>query len=175
MSDLKSVELPMLNQEPTSRRGMLKACGTMLGLAAWAAAMKPLVEWTQDLSVDEFLQKHYRELTSDQKQLVFRRLEEDVRRDYGVDVTINDPQPIPGVQFAYALNLSVCTGCRKCAEACHIENNHDRPSNNSYIRVFEMQSGGIDFEQGDATYDHPVLQPGKFYMAVQCQQCENPP
>jgi molybdopterin-containing oxidoreductase family iron-sulfur binding subunit len=46
--------------------------------------------------------------------------------------------------------------------ACHVIS-ADRPSNNSYIRVFEMQSGGIDFEQGDA---HVIIRSrsGKFYM-----------
>ena len=134
--------LPILDQEPSSRRGFLKACGATLGLAAWATALKPLAEWAQDVSVDEFLQKHYRELTADQKQAVFRRLEEDCRKQHGVQVTISDPQANPGVQFGYALNLSVCVGCRKCAEACHLENNHDRATNNSYIRVFEMEMGG---------------------------------
>jgi molybdopterin-containing oxidoreductase family iron-sulfur binding subunit len=79
------------------------------------------------------------------------------------------------VQFGYALNLSICIGCRKCAEACHRENNHDRPSNNSYIRVLEMTKGSIDMEKGDATYDHPVPAPDKYYMPVQCQQCDNAP
>jgi Fe-S-cluster-containing dehydrogenase component len=36
-----------------------------------------------------------------------------------------------GVKFGYALNLSICIGCRKCAEACHHENNHDRATHNS--------------------------------------------
>mgnify|MGYP006178226527 CR=1 FL=1 len=54
-----------------------------------------------------------------------------------MDVSIQDFKPQPGVKFGYALNLSVCIGCRKCAEACHHENNHDRPSHNSYIRVLE--------------------------------------
>jgi molybdopterin-containing oxidoreductase family iron-sulfur binding subunit len=174
MNNANLSQLPII-EHPHGRRTFLKAAGATLGLAAWAAAMKPLVEWTQDLSVDEFLQKHYRELTPDQKQAVFTRLEEDAKRDYGVDISIADPPPIPGVEFGYALNLSVCNGCRKCAEACHLENNHDRVTNNSYIRVFEMDRGGIDFDRGNAEYDHPVPQPDKFYMPVQCQQCENPP
>lgn len=174
-SEAEQSSLPILGQEPSSRRGFLKACGATLGLVAWATALKPLTEWTQDISVDEFLQKHYRELNPIEKQAIFARLEDDCRQEHGVDVTISDSQPLPGVQFAYALNLSICIGCRKCAEACHIENNHDRATNNSYIRVFEMEMGGIDFEKGNATYDHPVPHPGKFYMPVQCQQCENPP
>ena len=79
------------------------------------------------------------------------------------------------MQFGYALNLSVCNGCRKCAEACHHENNHDRATNQSYIRVFEMEQGSIDFEHANTTYDHAVPAPGKYYMPVQCQQCDNAP
>lgn len=164
-----------MSDKGLSRRTALKMAGATLGLAAFAAALKPLAEWTAEMSMDELLQKHYRELTAEQKQEIFRRLEAEARRDYGADVTIADHRPVPGVQFAYALNLSVCIGCRKCAEACHQENNHDRPSNNSYIRVFEMKKGGIDFGKGDATYDHPVPRGDRYYMPVQCQQCESPP
>jgi len=146
-----------------------------LGLAAWAAAIEPWFEWTSELSADDFLQKHYRELTPDQKQEVFRRLEEDAKREYGADVRIRDPQAVPGVRYAYALNLSICIGCRKCAEACHVENNHDRRTNNSYIRVLEMDQGSFDMEKGDATYEHAVPAKGKYYLPVQCQQCDNAP
>jgi Fe-S-cluster-containing dehydrogenase component len=106
---------------------------------------------------------------------VLRRLEDQTAEEYGRDVHIEDVRPIPGVQFAYALNLSVCIGCRKCAQACHVENNHDRKTNNSYIRVLEMQKGSLDMEHGSAVYDHPVPQPDKFYMPVQCHQCDNAP
>ncbi|HVK16162.1 MAG TPA: 4Fe-4S dicluster domain-containing protein [Fimbriiglobus sp.] len=172
MSDGK-LSLPVLGE--VDRRTALKAGAATLGVAAWAAAIKPWFEWTANLSVDELLQKHYRELSPEQKQEVFRRLEEDARQEYGAEVDIADPLPLPGVQYAYALNLSICIGCRKCAEACHVENNHDRPTNQSYIRVFEMDKGGIDFAKGTADYDHPVPAPDKYYMPVQCQQCENPP
>jgi len=172
MSDRK-LSLPVLGE--VDRRTALKAGAATLGVAAWAAAIKPWFEWTANLSVDELLQKHYRELSPEQKQEVFRRLEEDARQEYGAEVDIADPLPLPGVQYAYALNLSICIGCRKCAEACHVENNHDRPTNQSYIRVFEMDKGGIDFAKGTADYDHPVPAPDKYYMPVQCQQCENPP
>ncbi|MFO0925113.1 MAG: 4Fe-4S dicluster domain-containing protein [Pirellulales bacterium] len=175
MTTNPSGSMPILGQEPNSRRGFMKACGATLGLAAWATALRPLTEWAAEMNVDEFLQKHYRELKPHEKQAIFQQIEADCKKERGIDITIHDPQPNENVQFAYALNLSICIGCRKCAEACHLENNHDRKTNNSYIRVFEMQMGGIDFEQGDANYDHPVPQPDKFYMPVQCQQCENAP
>lgn len=106
---------------------------------------------------------------------ILRSLEAKTKAEYGIDATIEDVRAQEGVHFAYALNLSVCIGCRRCAEACHEENNHDRASHNSYIRVLEMKQGNIDLEQGDATYTHPVPASGKYYMPVQCQHCDNPP
>ena len=173
MTEQRRTSLPVLNN--ISRRTMLKATGVTLGAAAFATAIAPITEWAENVSLDEFLQKHYKELKPDELQRVLRRLEAETQQDYGTEVAIHDDRPQPGVKFAYALNLSICIGCRKCAEACHLENNHDRSSGNSYIRVLEMQKGSIDLEKGDATYDHPVPQPDKYYMPVQCQQCDNPP
>jgi Fe-S-cluster-containing dehydrogenase component len=158
-----------------TRRAALGAIGATLGAAAFARAMEPLQNFTSNLTLDQFLQRHYRELSPDDMQAVLRRVEEDTLRDRGARVEVADDKPIPGVQFGYALNLSVCNGCRKCAEACHEENNHDRSTNQSYIRVFEMDQGSIDFETANTTYDHAVPAPGKYYMPVQCQQCDNAP
>jgi molybdopterin-containing oxidoreductase family iron-sulfur binding subunit len=158
-----------------TRRTALKVAGATLGGAAFATALAPLTEWTKDLSVDEFLQKHYKELSPEEMAKVLARCEEEAHRRFGKKVRIRDLPPIEGVTFGYALNLSVCIGCRKCAEACHVENNHDRNTNNSYIRVLEMQQGSMDLERGNATYEHAVPAPGKYYMPVQCQQCENAP
>jgi molybdopterin-containing oxidoreductase family iron-sulfur binding subunit len=163
------------NGSTMTRRTALKVAGATLGAAAFAKAIAPIVSWTADQSVDEFLQKHYRKLEKDELARVLTRLEEETARDYGAEVTITDATPPPGVKFGYALNLSICIGCRKCAQACHKENNHDRPSGNSYIRVVEMQKGSNDFEHGRVNYDHPVPHPDKYYMPVQCQQCDRPP
>lgn len=165
----------VLNGDGFSRRTAIKGLGAMLGAAAFAKAIAPLTEWSRNMSADEFVQKHYKELSPIDLEIILRRLEKDTKEQYGADVTIQDYKPEAGVKFGYALNLSVCNGCRKCAEACHIENNHDRPSHQSYIRVFEMSKGSMDMEKGNAHYDHPVPQPDKFYMPVQCQQCEHPP
>ncbi len=161
--------------EMPKRRVALKVLGATLGAGAFARAMAPLASWSKDLSMGEFLQKHYSEMTPDEMQGVMRRLESNTKRDYGRDVNIRDIRPTEGVEFGYALNLSVCIGCRKCAEACHNENNHDRSTNNSYIRVLEMEQGSFDMEKGNTTYTHAVPAPGKYYMPVQCQQCNNPP
>jgi Fe-S-cluster-containing dehydrogenase component len=158
-----------------SRRNLLKLGGATLGAAAFAKAIEPFAAWTSNLSLDEFLQKHYLQLKPAELQKVLERLERETLEQYGAEVSIADDPPIAGVQFGYALNLSVCIGCRRCVEACHQENNHDRPSYNSYIRVLEMDQGTFDLNRGDSTYDHPVPAPGKYYLPVQCQQCDNPP
>lgn len=161
--------------EGMSRRSMMKGVGATLGAAAFAKAMEPMKEWADNMSVDEFLQKHYKELSDDELAAVMRRIERNTKEEYGAEVDVKDPRPEEGVKFAYALNLTICIGCRKCAEACHEENNHDRATNESYIRVFEMEEGSINFEHGKADYDEPVPKDDKYYMPVQCQQCDEPP
>ena len=158
-----------------ARRTAFKAVGATLGAAAFAKALAPLTEWAPNLSVDEFLQKHYKELSREELAKIIERLEAETRQRYGAEVRISDTPAQDDVQFAYALNLSICVGCRKCAEACHRENNHDRPSQQSYIRVLEMQKGSLDLEKGEAHYQHPVPRKDKFYMPVQCHQCDRPP
>lgn len=158
-----------------SRRTVMKGAGVALGAIAFAKAVSPLTEFTGDVSLEEFIQRHYKELSPEEKADVLARLERTTQEEYGADCTIKDPQPLPGVKFAYAINLSKCNGNGKCVEACHRENNHDRDTNQSYIRVLEMQKGTMDMEQGNTTYDHAVPAEDKFYLPVQCQQCDEPP
>ena len=119
---------------------------------------------------------HYKELTEADKKQLFARLEAEVMKRSGVKVKIGDPQPMDGVEFAYALDLSLCNGNRRCAEACARENNLPDEPKFRYIRVIEMERGTIDLETGNHYYNHeevPVA--GKVYFPVQCQHCENPP
>lgn len=157
------------------RRDMLKVVGATLGAAAFARAVAPLAAWSDDVSVESFLQKHYKELSRDEMEAILRRLEDETWEDYGAVVDIQDVRPTPGVKFGYALNLSICVGCRKCAQACHVENNHDRPTNNSYIRVLQIDKGSVELSRSTTDYDAPVPQKDKYYMPVQCHQCDNAP
>ncbi len=158
-----------------SRRDAMKLGAATLGVAAFARAIEPLYAYADNITASEFLQSHYKELSEEELGEVLRRLTAEATEEHGVDVTIDAPRPIPGVKFGYALNLSICIGCRKCVEACHHENNHDRRTNQSYIRVLEMDKGSMDLEHGNVNYDHAVPAPGKFYMPVQCHQCDNAP
>lgn len=164
-----------MTQSTTSRRRVLKAAGATLGAAAFARAVSPVIDFASEISAGEFFQKHYKELSPEEMAVVLRRLEDETQERYGAEVTIRDIRPRENTQFGYALNLSICIGCRRCAEACHVENNHDRATHQSYIRVLELRQGSIDMEHGDATYEHAVPRAGHFYMPVQCQQCDNPP
>ncbi len=157
------------------RRVALKVLGGTIGAAAVTKAMSPLLAWADGLSLEEFVQQHYREMSPDELAQVLARLEREAQNRYGRTVTIRDVQAMENVEFGYALNLTLCVGCRRCAQACHQENNHDRKTANSYIRVLEMNQGSLDLEQGSAAYDHAVPAPGKYYMPVQCHQCRNAP
>lgn len=161
--------------ENTTRRAVMTGGFATLGAAAFVASISPLRNAATQTSLAEFLQQHYKRLNDQQKADVISRLEAEAKEKYGADVVISDDRPIPGTKFVYAINLSVCNGNGKCVEACHKENNHDRATNESYIRVIEMNKGTMDLEQGTTNYSGTVPKEDKFYLPVQCQQCDAPP
>ncbi|MCA9552687.1 MAG: 4Fe-4S dicluster domain-containing protein [Myxococcales bacterium] len=139
------------------------------------ASLSPLKEVVGDIDIEAWLQQHYHELSPEQMKDVLARLEADAKRTYGVDVKVQDIKPRPDTKFAYALNLGVCVGCRKCAYACEKENNVSRSPGMQYIRVLEMDKGGVNLETANHQYDpETVPKPDKYYMPVQCHQCDNP-
>ena len=148
------------------------------GVSALAAAAAPLrhLKFEDAPSLDEFLQKHYWELTSEDKESLFERIRDDVRTRHSVEAQLTDPPPLDGVEFVYGLNITRCIGCRRCAHACVRENNLSRAPELQYIRVLEMEKGSIDVESSEHHYDHAALpHPHKYYMPVQCHQCSKPP
>jgi Fe-S-cluster-containing dehydrogenase component len=157
------------------RRNLLKIGGVTVGSAALVKALAPIAGYAGEISQADFFQKHYQELSPAEMDKVLARLEAQTKSKRGVDVSIEAPKPNPGESFGYALNLSICIGCRKCTEGCQKENNLDRETNASYTRVFELEPGGIDFSKANATYDHPVPAEDHSYMPVQCQHCNNAP
>ncbi len=162
-----------------SRRGFLTTgLAALAGVSAVAAALSPLRNLPSgDLpSLDEFLQKHYKELTPEDKEQVFARIRQQVEQRFHVQAQVSDPPPLTGVEFVYGLNLSRCIGCRRCVHACVKENNQSRSPEIQYIRVLEMEKGSIDVETSDHHYDPATVpNPDKYYMPVQCHQCVNPP
>ena len=159
------------------RRDFLKSGSLTVaaGVAAVAAALSPL----KDLDVDRFegaFQKHYKELSPEEIEQVLERISNKVEEEYDIRPDLRDVKPMDGVQFAYALNLTRCIGCRRCVHACVAENNLSKSPEIQYIRVAEMPNGTISMQEGEHYYDHDkVPQEGKYYIPMQCNHCENPP
>ena len=162
-----------------TRRGFFgKTAAALGGMAALGAALSPLRELDRAdaPTLEQFLQKHYKEMTPADKTAVFERIEKQVKERYGVTAKIQDPPPLDGVEYVYGLNLSRCIGCRKCVHACVKENNQSRSPEIQYIRVLQMEKGSLDVERSDHHYDpEQVPDPNSFYMPVQCHQCAKPP
>jgi molybdopterin-containing oxidoreductase family iron-sulfur binding subunit len=163
------------------RRHFLKAAAKLgaAGGAAAATAGAARAAWggstLQDMMGD-LLQDHYQRMTPDEITAALGRIERRAKRKQGVDITCKNTPPIPNTVFGYALNISKCQGYRDCVQACIQENNQGRDSQVQYIRVLELDQGTMDLEKSDHYYDpKAVRQPGKFYLPVQCQQCDNPP
>ncbi|HEX4844669.1 MAG TPA: 4Fe-4S dicluster domain-containing protein, partial [Geothrix sp.] len=154
-------------------------CGTTRRdfLGAATAAMAAALTGCDTLSREEFLQRNFKELSSDEVRSVIARLEKEYQAKYGRDVKVADTPPIPGVIFGYALDLSRCIGCRRCVHACVKENNQSRDPEVQWIRVLEMdKEEGVNVHHSDPYYDPAeVPREGHFYMPVQCQQCKKPP
>jgi Fe-S-cluster-containing dehydrogenase component len=110
-------------------------------------------------------------------QAAIRDMEQRYAAQFGTNVTVSDAPALPNVQFAYALDLSRCIGCRRCVYACVEENNQSRDPQVHWIRVLSMEkSEGINFEKADPYYQPAeVPQEGHFYVPVACQQCRNAP
>jgi len=117
------------------------------------------------------------EMPKERLQAALRELERQYSESFGTAVTVADTPAIPGVQFAYALDISRCIGCRRCVYACVEENNQSRDPQIHWIRVHSMEKErGVDFTHSDPYYDpKEVPEEGRFYVPVACQQCENPP
>jgi molybdopterin-containing oxidoreductase family iron-sulfur binding subunit len=148
----------------------LGAC-TSLGAAIVTDEQRELkhLEWQQ------FIQKHYRRMSEEERVETVRRLERLAKLRHDEDVTIATTGAQPGVLFGYAFNISKCKGYRSCVEACINENNLDRAADTQYIRIFEMEDGVVALDRADAGFEHEVPAEGHFYLGTQCFQCADPP
>ena len=66
------------------------------------------------------------EIPKDRLRAAIQAMEKEYTEKYGKTVTVSDQGPLPGVEFAYALDISRCIGCRRCVYACVEENNQSR-------------------------------------------------
>lgn len=160
-----------------SRRDFLKRSAVISsGVAALVAAMSPLRLLEESITAEEFVQKHYKEMTKEEMDRVIERIKGKVKEKYGVTPNLRDVKPMDGVEYVYALNLSRCNGSRRCVHACVNENNQSRSPEIQYISVLKMPKGTMNMEKGTRHYNpETVPEDDSFYLPVQCLQCENPP
>ena len=124
----------------------------------------------------KFFQKHYKEMSPEEKQRVFERIRAETKEKRGRDVRVADPPPVEGASFVFCISLSLCNGNRRCVEACVKENNQSRNPALQYIKVAELPRGTFDLEEGDQYYEGgEVPKKDKVYLPMQCNQCDNPP
>ena len=98
---------------PFTRRSFVKAAGLGAFFAGGTgAALTPMLNYDNDVSFEAAIQQQYEHLTPEKMEKILRRLEKEVEERHGVKCTIEDPKPLPGVEFAYALNIGRCIGCR---------------------------------------------------------------
>jgi molybdopterin-containing oxidoreductase family iron-sulfur binding subunit len=121
--------------------------------------------------------RRLREMPRERLRKAVADLEREYSAKYGTKVTVSDEGPMPGVVFAYALDLSRCIGCRRCVYACVDENNQSRDPQVHWIRVLQMdKDAGVDFTHANPYYQPAeVPEEGHFYVPASCQQCRNPP
>jgi len=149
--------------------GGVAASASGVARAAWGGS-------TFQDALGDFFQNHYQRMTPEEMKDALARIERNAKRKFGVDITCVDTPPIPGVVFGYALNISKCKGYRDCVYGCIRENNQGRDSQVQYIRVLQMDKGSMNLERSEHYYEpESVPVPGKFYLPVQCMQCDNPP
>jgi molybdopterin-containing oxidoreductase family iron-sulfur binding subunit len=174
---------PRLPGSSWSRRALLKRgglLGTLLGLLGGGTALAQKATGIDDQTLADafgsFFQQHYLKMSEEDVHEAIGRIERQAKRAYGVDLEVGNEPPLEGVVFGYALNISKCKGTRRCVEACIAENNTSRNSQVQYIRVLELDQGNLDLNRADHYFDaETVPRRGKFYLPIQCMQCDNPP
>lgn len=170
-NESKSKEAP--NKIDAARRRFLRG----IGVGAAASLAQPA--WGGQTFGDafaDFFQKHYQRMTAAEIEDALERIERKAKARYGVDIDCTNTPPQENVVFGYAIDISRCRGYRDCVQGCVKENNLGRDSQVQYIRVLEMDQGDSNLEHSDHYYD-PAEVPveGKYYLPVQCMQCDDPP
>src|SRR5512136_2565153 len=85
-----------------NRRSFLRTSAVLAsGVAALAASLSPLRHLNDFPSVEQFLQKYYKELTPEEMAKVLKRIEDEVEKQYGLRPEVRDLKPRNGVEFVY--------------------------------------------------------------------------
>ncbi len=115
-----------------------------LSLATLAGLSLPLLSSCGKEEVEDFLQKHFHEMTEKEKKQVIVNLEKRYLSKYGRKFQISTQEAVPDTLWGYGLELSRCIGCRRCVYACVKENNLSRHDPQlHWIRVLRLKRGNL--------------------------------
>ncbi|MEO5339898.1 MAG: 4Fe-4S dicluster domain-containing protein [Magnetococcus sp. MYC-9] len=157
------------------RKFLRQLGGAALGVGGFLAASSAPGGQVADV-LQEMLQKHYLRMSPEELQESLARIERAALREHGAAILCSHAPPLPGVSFGMALNLSRCVGARDCVRACVQENNCGRHDTLENIRVLSLPRGSWALAEADPYYNPPqVPEAGRWYLPVQCQQCDDPP
>ena len=175
------IKLDLIGRKKANRRDFLKGALASAGVGAsivGVGATKLMNKEEREklgLSWESYFRTNYRYMTKGEKRKTVKSLERLAKLKRKETINVSDKSAIPGVLYGYAFNISKCKGYMDCIDACIKENNLDRKSNMQYIKVFEVENGSLNVENGDSQFFHEVPQEEHFYMGTQCMHCENPP
>ena len=109
-------------------------------VTALAGLSVPLLSSCSKEEAEDFLQKHFREMTAEEKKRVIAKLERRYFEKYGRKFEISTKEALPETLWGYGLDLSRCIGCRRCVHACVKENNNSRYKRQlQWIRVLQLK------------------------------------
>jgi len=113
-------------------------------LTALGGMALPLLSSCTKQEAEDFLQKRFVEMTSDEKKQVIAKLEQRYLQQYGKKFQISTQEALPDTLWGYGLELSRCIGCRRCVYACVKENNQSRYKPQlQWIRVLRLKKGSL--------------------------------
>lgn len=68
--------------------------------------------------------------------------------------------PAPGQQYAFAVDLDACTGCKACVSACHSLNGLDEEETWRSVGLIHGESNNAPYQQTVTTACHHCVEPG---------------
>ncbi|MCS7281723.1 MAG: hypothetical protein NZ583_08965 [Desulfobacterota bacterium] len=100
----------MAKDRRLSRRDFLTTAFSLL-LSSLISSCK--VSRLMDFDTSDLFQKHFKEMSKCEVESMLLKLEAKYTMTYGRKVKVKATSALEGVEFAYALNLSKCIGCRR--------------------------------------------------------------
>ncbi|HVI95770.1 MAG TPA: 4Fe-4S ferredoxin, partial [Anaeromyxobacter sp.] len=106
MTTEKRTALPVVADAPLdpARRAFLRTAAAGAAVASMSAC---------GVNLDDFLRRHFKELSPEELKRVLAKVEQRNRDRFGKETKVSATGARPGVEFGYGLDLSRCIGCRR--------------------------------------------------------------